>query len=80
VYTERKIAQFHELNRSIRCSGYDTGRGIIVVASVGARLDGSHRASILYNMGVVEVDVKEVEMDMTDSLRQHLKEQQDAYC
>lgn len=79
-YAEKKIAKFLALKRKIKEEGYKSRKNPIKVTANGIRIDGSHRAAILYCMGVEEVEVLEVPIRMTKRLEEHLKEQRRAYC
>lgn len=75
-----KLARFRALKKSMEHGYRPEKHGYITVSENGARLDGSHRAAILYESGVKEVPVKIVRMDMTPDLENHMKDQRDAYC
>ncbi len=78
--TIRKIKNFYKLYLSLQL-GYNYKLGYIKVTTDGARLDGSHRASILHNIGVPTVKV--VVLDWRDfftvaqlrDVRKHLARQ-----
>ncbi|NQT06411.1 MAG: hypothetical protein HQ575_02620 [Candidatus Omnitrophica bacterium] len=57
-FLSKRIERFVDLYEKIR-AGKDDKEPIIVTTN-GARLDGSHRASILKFLGIREVEVKEV--------------------
>jgi len=52
-----KINNFNNLYKSIKENGYDYSKGYIIVSSDGARLDGSHRSSILEHLQYAKIDV-----------------------
>ncbi len=52
-----KLRNFYKLFLSIRDKGYRYNLGYIKVTTDGARLDGSHRSSILYHLKVSTIKV-----------------------
>jgi len=80
-----KIERFRKTYESIRKKGYDYSQGHIVVTSNGARLDGSHRSSIVEHLGFKELDVLMVDWESVFSksklrdIYSHIEEQQKRY-
>jgi len=80
-----KIERFRKTYESIRKKGYDYSQGHIVVTSNGARLDGSHRSSIVEHLGFNELDVLMIDWESVfpkSKLRDvyaHIEEQQKRY-
>ena len=80
-----KIDKFHKLYRSIHKNGYDYSRGYIVLSKDGARLDGSHRASIVEHLGHSEITVLIVKWEdlfkkkQLKDILQHLNNQKAKY-
>ena len=80
-----KIEQFRKLYKSIKKKGYRYKHGYIVLSDGGARLDGSHRSSIVEHLGYEELEViivrwKDVFGKKKDSsFDKHLKSQQKKY-
>lgn len=81
----KKIDKFCKLYKSIKKSGFIYKKGHIVVSKDGARLDGSHRASIVEHLRFKEIDVIVVKWeDMFDkgelgSLYRHIEKQKEKY-
>lgn len=53
----RKIKIFYKLYRNIQEYGYDYSKGYIKVTVDGARIDGSHRSSILFHLGIHKIKI-----------------------
>lgn len=53
----KKIEDFKKLYKSIRKNGYEESKGYIIISEDGARLDGSHRASIVEHLGYKQINV-----------------------
>ena len=80
-----KISRFRKLYASIQRNGYDYKQGYIVVTTNGARLDGSHRSSIVEHLGYKELDVIMIDWedmfskkDLVD-IYSHIAQQQKRY-
>lgn len=81
----KKIAKFKSLYRSIRDKGYNRKLGHIIVSDNGARLDGSHRSSIIEHLKYNEITVLMVRWEDVFSRKhlgkiyKHIKSQQKKY-
>jgi hypothetical protein len=82
----RKIKKYLHLYESIKKHGYNRKMGTpIVLSTEGARLNGSHRAAILYHLNTPEVTVvlidwsKMLNPKSLKQIRKHLKKQRRKY-
>lgn len=75
-----KINKFKAVYKRIMQNGYNYHKGYMIVSDNGVRLDGSHRASILYHLKTQKIDVLETTMPVTSELMQHIEDQRHAYC
>lgn len=78
-WVKHRIAEFLRLKSQIEKNGYDYKKGHIIISTNGARLDGSHRAAILYYLGYDKIEVLQIEMKMTPKLEEHLRNQHVKY-
>lgn len=78
-WIKKRIAEFLRVKTQIEKHGYDYKKGYIIVSSNGARLDGSHRAAILYYLGYDKIEVLQIEMKMTAELEDHLRSQHEKF-
>lgn len=53
----KKIERFNHLYKLIKENGYDYNKGYIILTEDGARLDGSHRGSIIEHLRYKKIDV-----------------------
>lgn len=79
MWIKKKIAEFLRLKNQIEKNGYNYNKGYIIISNNGIRLDGSHRAAILYYLGYDKIEVLQIEMKMTSELEEHLREQHEKY-
>tara|TARA_Y100000034_G_scaffold92333_1_gene111566 strand:- start:14497 stop:14931 length:435 start_codon:yes stop_codon:yes gene_type:complete len=81
----KKIDKFCKLYRSIKKRGFTYKKGYIVISKDGARLDGSHRASIVEHLRFKELDVIVIkwedlfERGELKPLYRHIEKQKEKY-
>ena len=81
----KKIQKFADLYSSIKKRGYDYDKGYIVLSTNGARIDGSHRGSIIEHLGFKSIVVLMVKWEDAfhpkelKDLYKHIQEQQTNY-
>tara|TARA_Y100000310_G_C20650924_1_gene799378 strand:+ start:256 stop:732 length:477 start_codon:yes stop_codon:yes gene_type:complete len=81
----KKIEKFRKLYESIKKRGFLYGKGYIILSEDGARLDGSHRASIVEHLKMNTLDVIMVKWEDLfksndlNSLFDHILSQKEKY-
>lgn len=82
---QTKLDKFYDVYQSIKDNGYKSKLGYIIITTDGARLDGSHRSSILFHLGHEQTSV--IMVDWEDMLskpasvavRKHVQQQRKTY-